>query len=124
MIEKVKVQPKVSHREFVDQLIQVGHLYGWKVAGFRPAQTLHGWRTPVIGDGKGYPDLHFYKPGRVVVVEVKVPPDKLSPEQQEWLDLESQLPSHACYVLTPAEFDLAVAILSTTPKECVKCAGK
>ncbi len=102
---------KVTHRQFIDQLVDMGHYCGWRVAGFRPARTNKGWRTPVIGDAKGYPDLHFYKPERVVVIEVKVPPDKLSPEQQEWHDLLEKIPCYEVYVLTPQDFDKAVDIL-------------
>jgi hypothetical protein len=49
--------PPQSEASFLEQIIDLAHLFGWRVAHFRAARTFSGWRTPVQGDGKGFPDL-------------------------------------------------------------------
>lgn len=80
--------------------IDLAHVYGWKVAHFRPAMTSKGWRTPVGADGKGFPDLVLCKPGPseihgrwkfsepsdLLFVELKSDAGKVTPEQEEWID--------------------------------------
>jgi len=66
-------------------VIEAAQLLGWKAAHFRPARTAHGWRTPVEADGKGFPDLVLVR-DRVVFAELKCGRNKLSPEQEAWLE--------------------------------------
>lgn len=66
-------------------VIETAQLLGWRVAHFRPARTAHGWRTPVEADGKGFPDLVLVR-DRVVFVELKCGRNRLSPEQDAWLE--------------------------------------
>ena len=65
----------------------MAHLYGWKVAHFRKARTKRRWITAVGADGKGWPDLLLCHEQRGVTIarELKVPPNKTTPEQDEWL---------------------------------------
>lgn len=60
---------------------------GFRVAHFRKARTARGWRTAVSADGKGFPDLILCRAstGTILVRELKVPPNKLTVEQDEWL---------------------------------------
>ena len=74
-----------SHAEFIDQIVQLAHLLGWSVALFRKARTKHGWVTPVGADGVGWLDLVLERE-RLIFAEVKVPPDKATPEQLEWCE--------------------------------------
>ena len=76
----------MSHAELVDAIVDAARWYGWRVAGFRPARTDHGWRTAVLGDGKGWPDLVLVGHDRVLFREVKVGRDRLSAEQRQWRD--------------------------------------
>lgn len=70
---------------FQYQVIDVAHLYGWRVAHFRPAQDSHGrWRTAVQGDGKGFPDLLLVRE-RVIAAELKSDDGTLSVDQMLWL---------------------------------------
>jgi hypothetical protein len=43
------------------------------------------WRTAVQGDGKGFPDLVLLRDGVLLVAELKVGNNKLSPSQAAWL---------------------------------------
>lgn len=74
-----------TEREVQDTVIAIARMCGWRVAAFRPAQTKHGWRTPVQGDGKGWPDLHLSHPDRGIFYrELKSPTGRLSDDQQAW----------------------------------------
>lgn len=75
-------------RAFQDNVIDAGRKLGWTVAHFRPAKTAKGWRTPVQGDGKGFPDLIMLHPSRGgIAAELKTGSGRLAPEQTAWLDL-------------------------------------
>jgi hypothetical protein len=77
----------VTEVELQRAVIQLANLGGWRVAHFRPAQTAHGWRTPVAADGMGFPDLVLAHPTRgVIFAELKAQRGKTSPEQDAWLD--------------------------------------
>src|SRR5262249_33147361 len=71
--------------EFTRQVIQLARLHGWRVAHFRPARTVRGWWTAVQGDGVGFPDLVLVRGGTVLVAELKVGNNRLSPPQRAWL---------------------------------------
>ncbi len=72
-------------RDLLKGIIDVAGLFGWRCAHFRPAMTKHGWKTPVQGDGKGWPDLVLVR-DRVLYIEVKVGRNTLSSEQASWLE--------------------------------------
>lgn len=109
-------QLKISHVEYQQQILELAQACGW-------AHHLHVRRS--IGKGRkwvtatniiGYPDLTLFreasrtKPGRIIFVEIKVPPDKLSPEQGrvlEWL----RRCDHEAYCWYPADLDEAVVVL-------------
>lgn len=79
----------MTEREFQTQVIQLAHLYGWRVAHFRPARVLRNgketWETPVAADGKGFPDLVLAKNGVVLFRELKTDTGTVSDEQRVWL---------------------------------------
>lgn len=70
---------------FQGQVIEIAHLYRWRVAHFRPAQTSRGWRTPVAADGAGFPDLVLIRPPELIIAELKSEKGTLSPAQREWV---------------------------------------
>jgi hypothetical protein len=74
----------MTERDFQRAVIEAAQLLGWRVAHFRPAQTKHGWRTPVQADGKGFPDLVLLRGRELLVRELK-DGGKLTPEQNAWL---------------------------------------
>jgi len=79
--------PAVSEREFRAQIVGpngLATMLGWLHVGFRPAQTAHGWRTPVTGElGEGWPDLVLAHPhkGRLMFREVKRVGERPTPAQ-------------------------------------------
>ena len=99
--------PKLTEAEFTSQVIELAHLHGWKVAHFRPAQTKLGWRTAVSGDGKGFPDLVLVRAreprAAVLFIELKIPPNKATPEQEEWIH-NLTLCGAMAFCVTPADW--------------------
>jgi len=71
----------VTETAFQAQVIELAHICQWRVAHFRPAQTRHGWRTPVQADGKGFPDLVLVR-DRVIFAELKR--DRANPNADQW----------------------------------------
>jgi hypothetical protein len=62
----------MTEREFQDAVVDVAHLWGWRVFHARAAGTNKGWRTPIAYDGKGYPDLTMIHPkGYIIFAEMK-----------------------------------------------------
>jgi hypothetical protein len=76
----------MTETELLDVVLECAHLFGWRTAHFRPARTVRGWRTPVAGDGKGFPDLVLVR-DRVLFVELKSATGRLTTEQQDWLEV-------------------------------------
>lgn len=74
----------VSEAEFQESVVELARLLGWRVAHFRAARTLTGWRTAVGGDGEGFVDLVLAR-DRVVFAELKSDTGTLRPAQREWL---------------------------------------
>ncbi len=78
--------PPLTEAEFQSQVLELAHLYRWRVAHFRAARTAHGWRTPVAADGAGFPDIFAIRGRRCLAAELKRnAKSKLTPAQQDWL---------------------------------------
>lgn len=102
----------ITEEKFLEQIISLARIYGWKVAHFRPAMTKWGWRTAVSGDGKGFPDCVLVKTGRMIFAELKSDTGKLSPEQVEWLRILGLKMGIEVYIWRPSDFNDIVGILS------------
>jgi len=79
------INEKAWHAQVVRQI----KTFRWTHAHFRPLMTTRGWRTPVSGDGEGFPDFVILKPPRLLAVELKTDDERtsvLAPAQQAWLD--------------------------------------
>jgi hypothetical protein len=76
----------VSEAELQQAVIELARLLGWRVAHFRPALTLHGYRTPVEADGAGFPDLVLVRDGRLIFAELKSRGRRLGVAQTIWAD--------------------------------------
>jgi hypothetical protein len=76
----------LTEADFLGQVIELAHLLGWRVAHFRPAWTGRGWRTPVQGDGAGFPDLLLVRRDRLIAAELKREVGGVvSEDQRRWL---------------------------------------
>lgn len=77
---------KVTGAELQGMVGELAAMLGWAWLHIRPAQTSHGWRTPIEGPlGKGWPDMVLVNPirRRTLAVEIKRQVDDgLSPDQQ------------------------------------------
>jgi hypothetical protein len=80
------VTPKLTEKDFLAQVVQLAKLAGWRVAHFRPARTLGGWRTSCQADAAGFPDLVLVKGRSLLFIELKVGTNPLTPEQARWLE--------------------------------------
>ena len=78
--------PPFLEADLQKAVIDTARIFGYRVAHFRPAQTKHGWRTAVAGDGAGFPDCVIVGNGRVLYRELKVGRNTLSDEQAGWLE--------------------------------------
>lgn len=87
-----------SEAGFMATVIEAAHLFGWKVAHFRPARTAHGWRTPVEADGAGWPDLFMVRGDQGLARECKRDASteaararQVTPDQLDWIERLGQL---------------------------------
>jgi hypothetical protein len=87
----------MTEEQLLDAVIGLAHLTGWRAAHFRPAETGKGWRTPVQGDAKGWPDLTLVRE-RIVYAELKVYGRPLRSEQAAWLDALARAGAAEVYV--------------------------
>ena len=77
----------MTEAELQGAVIEAGRLFGFRIAHFRPARSVRGWRTPVAADGAGFPDLVLARPGELVFAELKASGGRLHPDQATWLDV-------------------------------------
>ena len=105
----------VDEHSFQICVLEVARLAGWRSLHIRPARRADGsWRTPIGGDGKGWPDLTLVRPPRLAFCELKTEHGKLRPEQRDWLDVLRLLPQVEVYLWTPADWDSLVEVLAGT----------
>lgn len=95
-----------------EAVIELAHLFEWKVAHFRPAKTSKGWRTAVEADGKGWPDLTLvHERGVVLFREIKGEREALKPEQKQWGEWLTAAGANYA-VWRPKDMDLIKHVLS------------
>jgi hypothetical protein len=88
-------------KDFQRWVIDVAHLYGWRIAHFRPARTARGtWITPMQGD-PGWPDLVLARQCEVILAELKRVGERPTAEQWTWLRVLASVPTNEVYVWTP-----------------------
>lgn len=87
---KARLQPSLAYlmaeQELSDNVVELAHLFGFRVSLVRPARTAHGWRTPMGADGNGWPDLTLVKGDRLIFAELKSAKGRLTLEQVNWLE--------------------------------------
>lgn len=102
--------PEPTEREFTDQVLQMLATFGWQSLHIRPGRTATSWRTPVAGNGKGFPDILAIRRERIVVAELKVGRNKLTEEQRDWLHLW-QLARAEVFEWRPEDFQSIAQVL-------------
>jgi hypothetical protein len=78
----------MTHEELQNDVIELAHSLGWKVAGFRKAQYKDGsWSTPLLADAEGWPDLFLAneEQKRAIAIEIKSSKDTVKAAQTDWL---------------------------------------
>lgn len=102
--------------EWLADVIGLAKTFAWRTAHFRALRTEHGWRTPVQGDGKGFPDLILTRPPRMIVAELKRELRKLDdPHQQVWLAHFRGIAGVEVYVWRPSDVEYVTQVLSGRP---------
>ena len=111
----------LSETEFTRRVIKLARLNGWRVLHIRPGRTIRkdpatgevktDWRTPIQGDGKGFPDLLMLRDDRMVVAELKVGKGKKTPEQVAWLQAFVLAGVQDVFTWFPGEWEEIEAIL-------------
>lgn len=99
----------IDEKQFLRQIIDLAHVYHWEVAHFRPAMTKYGYRTPVQGDGSGFPDLVLARE-RVIFSELKAEKGKLTELQEHWQVVLREAGVEV-YCWKPSQFEEIVEIL-------------
>ena len=83
--------PPISEAGYQDTVAELLQLHKFLVFHARPAMTKKGYRTPVSYDGAGFPDLVAIGNGHVMFIEVKRNSMGLSPNQERWADVASEV---------------------------------
>jgi hypothetical protein len=77
----------MTEAELQSVVLELLDLLGWRAMHTRPAQTRHGWRTPLQGaTASGFPDVLAVRGARVLAAELKSARGALSADQRLWLD--------------------------------------
>lgn len=83
-------------------------LFGWRSIHVRAARTAHGWRTPIQGDGTGWPDVYAVRGPHAIAAELKADRGRVSPEQTAWLDA-LRAAGVSVHVWRPVDYPDAIA---------------
>jgi hypothetical protein len=94
--------PPLSEKEFQAEVRRLAKRHGW-----RHFHTASSKRSE-----PGLPDSVMVRPPRVVFAELKVPPNKPTAEQLNWLDDLKQCPGVEAYLWGPADLPEIERILT------------
>ncbi len=94
--------PKISEKAFMRQIVQLAGLCGWFV------YHTHDSRRST----KGFPDILLLKGPRIVVAELKVGRNKLTPEQESWLAAFRLVPGAEVFEWRETDWDLIERVLA------------
>ena len=109
----------ISESDFLDQVLQLAKIHGWRTAHFRPAKTVDGWRTAVSGDGKGFPDILLVRGKQIIVAELKVGRNQLTGDQVLWLQA-FEMAAVPAYKWTPDDWGEIEEVLQNGPAVMVQ----
>lgn len=76
----------MSEADLLKGVLDIARVLGWKTLHLRPARTAHGYRTPIQGDGVGWPDVFLVRRTRLVAAELKAERGRMTDAQRDWLE--------------------------------------
>lgn len=97
---RMSAGPKMSEKQFSQQVVDLARLCGWKV--YRVWLSV---RSPA-----GFPDLFMVRGEQIVAAELKVH-GKVTPAQQEWLDALDGTGKVAAFIWRPQDWEQIVELL-------------
>lgn len=106
-------QPSLQADEaaFQDKVVQFAKDAGWLVNHTYRSRVGGGaWRTTT--SSPGFPDLVLLRPGRQVVLELKMPGNHASDDQNRWVAMFQSVPGVEAFVVYPADWPEIVALLT------------
>jgi hypothetical protein len=111
---KANRQGNQTEAQFTRMVIDVAHLFHWRVAHFDAGRARSGkWCTSMIGDA-GFPDLVLTNGQRCVFAELKIGRGRATNAQERWLD-DLRGAGMEAYVWSPADWETIEEILRGTP---------
>lgn len=109
--QKCLALAKPTEASFTRGVVRMAQLFRWHVVHWDTGRGRSGkWITPYLGDGKGFPDVVALRGDALLVAELKVPPNKATPEQLDWLDRFRAVGAGA-YLWTPDSWAEIEAVL-------------
>lgn len=93
----------MNERTLQDCVLALARVYGWKTLHIRPARTVKGYRTPLQGDGVGWPDFVAVRGGEIIAAELKSDRGSLTQAQREWLNAIEGA-GVRCFIWRPAHW--------------------
>jgi hypothetical protein len=94
--------PAGAEKAYQDTLVGLLEMFGYVTEHSYPLMTKQGfWRTGSTLKGK--PDLIAVRPPRLLAIEVKVPPNRIEPEQRCVLSLYAAIPCARAWLVTPTD---------------------
>ena len=106
-------QPSLEADEaaFQDKVVAFAKEAGWMVQhSYRGRVGKGAWRTPAT---VGFPDLLLLKPHRLVVLELKMPGNHASDEQNRWISRFQTIEGCEAYVVYPKHWEQIVSLLTS-----------
>lgn len=106
-------QPSLQADEaaFQDKVVRFAIDAGWLVNHtYRSRVGSGAWRTTTTSPG--FPDLLLLKAGRMVVLELKMPGNHASDDQNRWVATFQTIAGVEAYVVYPADWGEIVALLT------------
>lgn len=91
----------ITEKQFESQVKDLAKICGWKY--------YHTWRS--FHSPAGFPDCCIVRGTRLLFAELKSEKGKVSPAQQEWLDILKATGKCEVYLWRPSQFDEIVEVL-------------
>jgi hypothetical protein len=98
------IQSRMSEDDLLRCVLDLARVMGWRTLHIRPARTEKGYRTPLQGDGAGWPDLLMVRVDRMVIAELKSDKGSTTLAQEQWLEALSHAIDRRTYVWRPADW--------------------